>query len=555
MVSNIQLRSQITALSGSLTHPILPGILSIFTDFLDPAIKTWKNTFSFNLTWFLNLLTNPVMNFNIAGVILPLSSLIFLIIVLVFLGIKIATMRESKQLESLTKNPTTKLVFNVVFVIVIGVFLANIIISPSQTFIINLSFTTLFLLTTVIVLILLIGFQVLLSRIPPRTEEEEATVQERRLRLSRKILVVLFLLNILPILTQDIAILPIIQFNQYNLATGVKFTPISYFFTNLDPNLARIMVVGFILMAFILFKPEGILREKRIKTVDSLQEYTSYYKSHIDEIETDLNIPKAEFPKGFEAKDNILSATNLTKSFGGVVGLDKVTVSVKQGSLLGVIGPNGSGKSTFFNVLTGLLDQDKDQEGKIEFLKKDITYFSISERAQLGMGRTFQQSRLFKNLTVLENVLVSAKEQRGTKLMTVLRGNWKKQESELHQQAFQILQYLNILHIWNNKASDISGGQQKLVSLARALMSQSHIILLDEPVAGVNPTLAKKIFEKIQNLHQKEGQHYIIIEHNMDVQLNFCDYVFVFNKGQIVAEGTPEEIRKNESVLDAYLGH
>ena len=125
----------------------------------------------------------------------------------------------------------------------------------------------------------------------------------------------------------------------------------------------------------------------------------------------------------------------------------------------------------------------------------------------------------------------------------------------LHQRAFQILEYLNILHIWHNKASDISGGQQKLVALAKALMSESQIVLLDEPVAGVNPTLAKRIFEKIQHLQKEESHHYVIIEHNMDVQLNFCDYLFVFNKGQIVAQGTPEEIRKNKDVLDAYLGY
>jgi branched-chain amino acid transport system ATP-binding protein len=156
---------------------------------------------------------------------------------------------------------------------------------------------------------------------------------------------------------------------------------------------------------------------------------------------------------------------------------------------------------------------------------------------------------------VLENLLVSAKKQKGVKIMNVLKQNWIEEEKELHQSAFGILDFLNILHIWNNKASDISGGQQKLVSLGRSLMMQSNLILLDEPVAGVNPTLAKKVFMKIEQLQMKEGHNFVIIEHNMDVQLNFCDYLFVFDKGQVVAEGTPNEIRNNQDVLDAYLGN
>ncbi|MFX0093632.1 MAG: ATP-binding cassette domain-containing protein, partial [Candidatus Hodarchaeota archaeon] len=125
----------------------------------------------------------------------------------------------------------------------------------------------------------------------------------------------------------------------------------------------------------------------------------------------------------------------------------------------------------------------------------------------------------------------------------------------LHQRAFQILDFLDILHIWEHKTSEISGGQQKLVSLGRSLMAESQLILLDEPVAGVNPTLANKIFERISHLQQSGEQSFVIIEHNMDVQLSYCDYVYVFNKGEIVAEGTPDHICADKTVIEAYLGH
>ena len=552
LVSNIQLRSQIIEFSGSLVKPFIPSVMGLFTDIIDTKIKTWTNTIKVNLTWFLNLITNPIMNLNVSGSIIPLSTLILAVLTVIVILVKIMYDRRVDASNISTKRVNDKLIINAVVVLVLALFLTNFIVSPSQTFIISVTVSTLFLLSTVVIAVLLLIVQVMISNY---RRNKIVPQNSKLLYQSRKVLSIFLLLNLIPAFLQNFPILPYVNFDNYNVAQSVSFVPVSYFFTGLNPDLARIMVVGLILMTFILFKPEGILREKHVKTVDSLAEYMKYYQKHIATEDSDLELPKPGEDSEEVSKKDILTAKGLTKNFGGVVGLDKVSVTVKRGSLLGVIGPNGSGKSTFFNVLTGLLEQDKNQEGRIDFLDKDVTFSSISERARLGMGRTFQQSRLFKNLTVLENVLVSAKDQKGSKLLSVLIGNWKKQESELHQQAFQILQYLNILHIWNNKASDISGGQQKLVALARALMSQSHIILLDEPVAGVNPTLAKKIFEKIQTLHQKEGHHYIIIEHNMDVQLNFCDYVFVFNKGQIVAEGSPDEIRSNESVLDAYLGH
>jgi branched-chain amino acid transport system ATP-binding protein len=372
---------------------------------------------------------------------------------------------------------------------------------------------------------------------------------------KRNILKWLIVLNVIPLLFQNLALLPSLTFDNNKRVTDITFIPLSEFFIQLDPILGRNIALGLTLILFILFKPEGIIKERQIKTVDSIEEYEKFYQKKVNSTSEDnINIPRA-LDNGEIDSENLLEAKNVNKTFGGVIALEKATVTVKKGNLLGIIGPNGSGKSTFFNVLTGVLKQDKNKEGKINFLNTDITSKSISDISLAGLGRTFQQSRLFKNLTVLENLLVSAKKQKGVKIMNVLKQNWIEEEKELHQSAFGILDFLNILHIWNNKASDISGGQQKLVSLGRSLMMQSNLILLDEPVAGVNPTLAKKVFMKIEQLQMKEGHNFVIIEHNMDVQLNFCDYLFVFDKGQVVAEGTPNEIRNNQDVLDAYLGN
>lgn len=559
LVSAINIKAIIQGFFGALMTPFIPSLLSIVTNFFNPAIKNWTNFFTFNLTWFLNLIINPIFNFNLFGLIIPLSTLFFFVLAVILCIIKFMTVTNEEFSQAFSTNRLLKWALNIVVILAVSVFMVNFIIKPPMTMVINLKFSTLFLFT-IEVLILLIVIVAILIKFPLQSNSKGLIytnfLQNDIIKIKTlKILIALLVITIIPIIFQDLPILPKPIFDKFNSAHGVRFVPISTFFVNLDPELARVMVIGIILMVFIMFKPEGLLKERQIKTVDSIKQYTEYYSTHLQTQTSDLKIPKAELSPDIDPNSDLLKTKDLTKSFGGVIGLDKVSITVKRGSLLGIIGPNGSGKSTFFNVLTGLLEQDKNQEGEIDFLNKDITYFSVSERAKLGMGRTFQQSRLFKNLTVLENVLVSAKKQKGTKLINTLIGNWKKEEIDLHQQAFQILQYLNILHIWNQKASDISGGQQKLVALARALMSQSHIILLDEPVAGVNPTLAKRIFEKIQELHLKEGTQYVIIEHNMDVQLSFCDQIVVFNKGQIVAEGSPEEIRKNETVLDAYLGH
>ncbi|MFX1255247.1 MAG: ATP-binding cassette domain-containing protein [Promethearchaeota archaeon] len=369
----------------------------------------------------------------------------------------------------------------------------------------------------------------------------------------------LLIITLIPFILSHLPILPVLTFDFHSNITDIQFVALSIFFKELDPLLARSIALGLIMVLFLLFRPEGVLKERRIYTINSreqLEEYQENKKSQGNNFSSDSAKNQETTNSGrFDPEKELLRTENLNKSFGGITALQDVSIAVKRGPLIGIIGPNGSGKSTFFNVVTGLHDQDRNKEGKIIFDDQNITTLETHERHQLGLGRTFQQGRLFPNMTVLENLLVAPPFQIGISLKKALfRAKWIEQEKELHQRAFQILDFLDILHIWEHKTSDISGGQQKLVSLGRSLMSENKLILLDEPVAGVNPTLANKIFNRIVDLQESGEQSFVIIEHNMDVQLSYCDYIYVFNKGEIVAEGTCDQIIKDETVIEAYLG-
>ncbi|MFX1537260.1 MAG: ATP-binding cassette domain-containing protein, partial [Promethearchaeota archaeon] len=396
----------------------------------------------------------------------------------------------------------------------------------------------------------------------------------------------LLIFTLIPFILSHLPILPVLTFDSVRNVKNIQFVVLSAFFVNLDPLLARSIALGIIMVLFLLFKPEGVLKERRIHTLNAhelIEEYRENKDAQGNTFTSDsARKQETANPGGSNPEEELLYTENLNKSFGGITALQEVSIAVKKGPLIGIIGPNGSGKSTFFNVVTGLHDQDRNKEGKIIFDDHNITTIATHERHQLGLGRTFQQARLFPNMTVLENLLVAPPFQIGTSIWEILFGKfsihkirfqifekysipiylprirrkskWQEQEKELHQRAFQILEFLDILHIWENKASEISGGQQKLVSLGRSLMSENKLILLDEPVAGVNPVLANKIFDRIAYLQESGEQSFVIIEHNMDVQLEYCDYVYVFNKGEIVAEGTPEQISSDQAVIEAYLG-
>lgn len=250
-----------------------------------------------------------------------------------------------------------------------------------------------------------------------------------------------------------------------------------------------------------------------------------------------------------------LNARNVYKYFGGVKALQGATVAVEKGKLTALIGPNGSGKSTFFNVVTGFLESDGD-DTKILFRSSPIHNNSPESIALEGMVRTFQHTRNFPKLTVLENMLISPPNQIGESIIWSLFGKmlWKRQEARNVKRALSILKFLEIEHVRDHLAEELSGGQQKLLAIGRLLMAQPTLLLLDEPVAGVNPTLANKIFDRIIELKNSRGIEIFLIEHNMDVVMSFSDEIYVLAEGNVIAQGLPEDIQKNKTVLSAYLG-
>jgi ABC-type branched-subunit amino acid transport system ATPase component len=246
----------------------------------------------------------------------------------------------------------------------------------------------------------------------------------------------------------------------------------------------------------------------------------------------------------------ILEVNDIEKRFGGIKALDKVSFSIEKNTVIGLIGPNGSGKTTLLNVVSGFLVPDK---GTILFEGRDITHLKPYEISCLGLYRTFQITRLFRGITVLESMLLASKSQNdGVFPIFFDRKRLLGQERWDSQKALEILDFLEIEHLRHEYAMALSGGQQKLLSLGMVLMADPHMVLLDEPVAGVNPTLANKIFEKV--MQEKQKRTFLVIEHNIDILMNFCDTIYVMNKGKLVASGTPEEIQCNETVIDVYLG-
>jgi len=248
----------------------------------------------------------------------------------------------------------------------------------------------------------------------------------------------------------------------------------------------------------------------------------------------------------------MLKVENVHKSFGGIAALDGVTLSVEPNSITGLIGPNGSGKSTLFNVISGFYSKDR---GEIYFKGKKIEGIEPYRIAMLGVGRTFQISEVPEKMTVLENLLLAPKSQIGEGIFNVFLHPLKiKRENEkLLKDAYEILELVQLYDLRNEYAGNLSGGQKKLLSLGRILMSDPILLLLDEPTAGVNPTLIRDLIVAIKNLRAEKGQTILLVEHNMKVISEICDRVIVLDFGKKIAEGTPEEIQKNEKVLEAYL--
>jgi len=249
----------------------------------------------------------------------------------------------------------------------------------------------------------------------------------------------------------------------------------------------------------------------------------------------------------------MLSIKNLSKHFGSLKALDGVSLEVEGDSIVGLIGPNGSGKTTLFNVVSGFYEKDS---GEIYFNGDRIDGLSPNKIARKGLCRTFQVSKAPEKLTVLENMLLAAKNQVGEGPFSALfrRHRVNKTEKANLNRAMELLEMLQLSGLRNDYAGDLSGGQKKLLSLGRIFMLEPDMILLDEPTAGVNPTLRVQLMEAIKKLQKLEKKAFFIIEHSMKVISSICDKVYVLNFGQKIAKGTPEEIQKNEQVLEAYLG-
>jgi neutral amino acid transport system ATP-binding protein len=248
----------------------------------------------------------------------------------------------------------------------------------------------------------------------------------------------------------------------------------------------------------------------------------------------------------------ILEASDLSKSFGGLKAVSKARIRVEQNTITGLIGPNGAGKSTLFDLLSNFLKPD---QGRVLFKGKPIHNLPPHQIAQQGFIRTFQVARVLSRLTVLENMLLGKQQQTGENLMAVIfqQGKIKQEEKENREKAMTILESVGLAEKAYDYAGALSGGQRKLLEMARTLMTNPQLILLDEPAAGVNPTLINQICQYILTWNS-QGISFLIIEHNMDVIMSLCSHIWVLAEGTNLADGTPAEIQNNETVLGAYLG-
>ncbi|WP_049925627.1 ABC transporter ATP-binding protein [Halopiger goleimassiliensis] len=252
--------------------------------------------------------------------------------------------------------------------------------------------------------------------------------------------------------------------------------------------------------------------------------------------------------------DPVLRVEGLEKRFGGIVAVDGASFEVERGSITGLIGPNGAGKSTTFNCITGV---HRPNGGSIVFDGQEITGESPERIANRGLVRTFQIARELPEMTVLENMMLGPKDQLGESIWRsvapIARREVVEEEKRLRERAWETLELFEIDHLAHEYAGSLSGGQRKLLELARALLTDPEMLLLDEPMAGVNPSLEKKLLERIHDLRE-DGYSFLIVEHDMDVIMNHCERVIVMHQGQVLAEGLPEEIQSNEAVIEAYLG-
>ncbi len=247
------------------------------------------------------------------------------------------------------------------------------------------------------------------------------------------------------------------------------------------------------------------------------------------------------------AASPVLSVRDLSKTFGAIKAVDGVSFDVRQGEILGLIGPNGSGKSTLFNCILGQLKPDT---GHVEVNGRDVSGRRACDLNKLGVGRTFQQLSVFPQMTVLDNIIVAGQEHRGTMLGRLFGAP----DAGLAGEADRMIDFFRLTHLRDQMAGSLSYGQQKLVDAAMAFMAGPSLVLLDEPAGGVNLTMLAGLKERLSTYNREHGTTFVVIEHNMEFVMSLCSRIIVLAEGRVIAEGGPEEIRSNQTVIDAYLG-
>lgn len=271
-----------------------------------------------------------------------------------------------------------------------------------------------------------------------------------------------------------------------------------------------------------------------------------------DTVKETINAPT--LPDLDQAKSGpILVAKDVRKSFGGLMAVRDMSMEVYPGTITGLIGPNGAGKTTFFNIISGYYKADG---GAIHFNGERIDKLPPHKVFHKGISRTFQITRELKLMTVLENLMLVPPGQLGESLLRTWLVPWRvrAQEREIRDKALEVLEFVNLIDLKDEYADNLSVGQKRLLELARTMMADPQLLLLDEPGAGVNPTLLKSLVVHIQQLAFERGVTIFLIEHDMDLVMNTCDPVIVMNYGEKLTEGSPEEIRSDKRVLEAYLG-
>jgi branched-chain amino acid transport system ATP-binding protein len=261
----------------------------------------------------------------------------------------------------------------------------------------------------------------------------------------------------------------------------------------------------------------------------------------------------ADVPRvpGAPKPDPILIADGVVRSFGGLTAVDVAHVEVQRGAITALIGPNGAGKTTFFNLLTGF---DTPNTGTWLFNGHDLAGVAAFRVARMGMIRTFQLTKALSKMTVMENMRLGATGQKGERLLSSIFGFlWSAQERQVTAKAEELLSRFNMLQKKDDFAGSLSGGQRKLLEMARALMTDPEMVMLDEPMAGVNPALTQSLLQHIKDLRE-QGMTVLFVEHDMDMVRDISDWVIVMAQGKVIAEGPPDEVMRDEAVIVAYLG-